>query len=76
MRTRMLFWLEVATAVMASALAILTMVSPDWVEALTDWSPDHGNGSTEVVIVLILFAIGLAFTLAARRAHRRLLAAT
>jgi hypothetical protein len=71
----MRFWLEAGLASTCGALAVLTLVWRDWIEGLTGFSPDHGNGSLEWVFV---GGLGLAFVasgLAARRDRRRIRAA-
>jgi len=72
---RMRFWLEAGLASTFGALAVLTLVLRDWIEALTGFSPDHGNGSLEWVLVggLALFFVTSGF--AAGREWRRIRAA-
>jgi hypothetical protein len=67
--------IETGIALAALALMVLTLVSREWIEFLTGWDPDGGNGSVEWLIVgaLALVAIGLGFR--ARTDWHRLAAA-
>ena len=61
---------ETAIALSASALGVLTIIWPDWIEALTGWDPDHHNGGLEWAIVAVLLVIAAAVGAAARRDWR------
>jgi hypothetical protein len=50
------------------------MFRRDWIEALTGWYLDHGNGSVEWLIVVAMLAAAIAIGIVARR-HRTLLTA-
>jgi hypothetical protein len=65
------FWFEAVTAAVGSILFVLTLITREWIEALTGWDPDGGNGSLELIIALALLAISAASILAARRDYRR-----
>ena len=69
LRTR--FWLEIALASLCLFLAMLTLISREWIEALTGWDPDHGNGSVEWAIVAVLLVAAVAVGGAARVEWRR-----
>jgi hypothetical protein len=58
---------ELAVAIAAGLLGLLTVFWHDWIEALTGWDPDHHSGSLEWLIVAALLAISLAVGLRARR---------
>jgi hypothetical protein len=58
---------ELAVAIGAGLLGIVTAFWHDWIEALTGWDPDHHSGSLEWLIVAALLAISLAVGLRARR---------
>jgi hypothetical protein len=66
--------LEMAVALCAGILGIVTIFWHDWIEALTGWDPDQHNGSAEWLIVAVLLAVAVAMALVARR-HWKLLAA-
>lgn len=66
-----LFWIETVAAIVGFALLVLTLVSREWVEELTGFEPDGGNGAFEVALPLVLFAIAAAASIAARREYRR-----
>ena len=66
--------LEVAVALCAGILGLLTIFWHDWIEALTGQDPDHHNGSAEWIVVMGLLAVAVAMGFAARR-HWKLLTA-
>ena len=63
---------ETVLAVISGALAMLTIVSRDWLEAF-GWEPDGGNGLFEWMIVAAL-ALGAVLLGLAARTHWRLAA--
>ena len=60
--------LEIAIALFAGALGVLTIFWHDWIEALTGWDPDQHNGAFEWLIVAVLLAIAAAVGVLARAA--------
>ena len=72
---RMRFWLEAGLASACGALAVLTLFLRDWIEALTGFNPDHGNGSLEWALVGGLALACVTSGIAARREWRRIRAA-
>ncbi|GAA0931257.1 hypothetical protein GCM10009554_15010 [Kribbella koreensis] len=64
-RTR--FWLQSGFSVAALLLAVVTLISREWIELLIGWDPDGGNGALEWAIVAVLSVAALCFGLAARR---------
>ena len=65
------FWIEAALAVVSGCLLLLTLVTREWIELLTGWDPDGGNGSVEWLIVLGLLAATATFGLLARAERAR-----
>jgi hypothetical protein len=65
------FWFEAVTGVIGLALFILTLFSREWIEELTGWDPDGGNGSLEIALAVGLLAISAVSMLAARRVYQR-----
>jgi hypothetical protein len=65
------FWWEIGLASVTGVLAVVTLFWHDWLEAF-GFDPDHGDGSFEwgLVVVLGLACVGLAA--AARMEWRRL----
>ena len=56
---------------MSGVLFVLTLVVPDWIEAVFRVDPDHSSGTLEWVIVAGLLVATLALSLLARREWRR-----
>jgi hypothetical protein len=71
---RIRIWSEVALAVVAAGLAILTLVSRDWIELIFGIDPDGGSGALEWAIVAGAAVGALALALIARWDWKRQLA--
>jgi len=52
-------------------LFLLTLVRPDWIEAVFEVEPDGGSGELEWVVVAVLLASTLAFAWLGWRERRR-----
>jgi hypothetical protein len=65
------FWIEAGLAVVSGCLLLLTLVSREWIEALTGWDPDRGSGSVEWLLVLALLAATATFGVMARAERAR-----
>ena len=65
------FWFEAITGAIGLGLFVLTLFTREWIEALTGWDPDGGNGSLELAFAFALLAISAVSMLAARRVYRR-----
>jgi hypothetical protein len=65
------FWFEAITGAVGLVLFIVTLFSREWIEELTGWDPDGGNGSLEWIIAVALLAVSAVSMLAARRVYRR-----
>jgi hypothetical protein len=70
LRTRLR--IEFGLAVASAALFAVTLVFPDWIEALTGLDPDAGSGAAELVVSTILLLGSASAATLARRDHRRL----
>ena len=69
---RVRFWVEAGLAALCGFLAILTLFSRDWIEALTGFDPDNHDGSFEWAIVAALFFVCILLSIAARADWHRL----
>ena len=65
------FWIEVALATFAAGLAILTVITREWIEVLFGVDPDHGSGALEWAIVAALFITSIVLALVARWERKR-----
>jgi DNA-binding NarL/FixJ family response regulator len=66
------FSVEAGLAALCGFLAVLTLLTCDWIEALTGFDPDRNNGSSEWTIVAALFLACILLSIAARADWRRL----
>jgi hypothetical protein len=64
--------LEMAGALCAGILGILTIFWPGWIEVLTGWDPGNHSGTVEWIVVVGLLVPAVTIGPAARR-HWRLL---
>ena len=54
-------------AIAALALALLTLVIPAWIEAITGWDPDRHSGGAEWLIASASVLCAASAAVAARR---------
>lgn len=64
--------LESALAVLALVLAVVTALSPAWIETLSGAAPEAGTGETGWWLVVVFVALALGAALLARRDLGRL----
>jgi hypothetical protein len=75
MRTiRRRYWFELCLAVLAGALAVLTLVNREWIEVAFGVDPDQGSGALEWGIVFALAGIAVISAFVARGERRRVAA--
>lgn len=73
---RIRFWIEVGLAVVAAALALLTLITREWIELLFGVDPDAGSGAFEWAIVVGLAVAAVALAFVARWERKRHIATT
>jgi hypothetical protein len=74
MRTiRRRYWFELGLAVLAGALAVLTLVNREWIEVVFGVDPDEGSGALEWGIVFALGGVALISAVVARAERRRVI---
>ena len=71
-RLRIRLRIEVVLAVISAALCVLTLVTPEWIEALTGLEPDSGSGALEWVVAGVFLVAAVVAAVLARRDYRRL----
>jgi hypothetical protein len=60
------FWIEAAIAIAGTALLVLTLVEPQWIERVFGVDPDAGSGALELAIsVGLILVAGISWLLAA-----------
>lgn len=45
----------------AFLLSVMTISDPEWIESVSGYDPDHGNGLLEVIILAVLIACCIGF---------------
>ncbi|HWD78054.1 MAG TPA: hypothetical protein VG497_04215 [Kribbella sp.] len=65
------FWWQAGFSAAALVLALLTLITREWIELLTGWDPDRGSGTLEWVTVAVLGVMGIALGAAARNEWHR-----
>jgi hypothetical protein len=64
-------WMESALAAVTSIALIVTLVWPEWIEAVLGVDPDGGDGSLEWAVVTMLAVASVSLSLAARAEWQR-----
>ncbi len=64
--------IEATLAGVGVALFLLTLVVPEWIEAVTGLEPDAGSGTLEFVIAAACLLAAVVSAVLARRDRRRL----
>ena len=68
LRTR--FWVEVSLASATTLLAVVMLISREWIEIVFGFDPDNGSGLVEWAIVISLALATVLFGLLARAEWR------
>ena len=70
--TKARMWIQAGLAAATGNLAVVTIISREWIEFVFGVDPDRGSGAMEWVVVAILAVATVGFTLAARAQWRRI----
>ena len=65
------FWAESLLALTTAILTALTLLDPEWIEAVFGVEPDAGSGALEWAIVAVSLVATLGFAALARAEWRR-----
>jgi hypothetical protein len=65
------FWAELTLAATSTALLLVTIVWPDWIELAFGADPDHGDGSVEWLVVGLALLVSAIFSTLAHAEWRR-----
>jgi hypothetical protein len=71
-RLRRRLRIEAVLAGISAALCVLTLVTPEWIEALTGLEPDSGSSALEWVLAGVFLVAAVVAAVLARRDYRRL----
>ena len=69
---RVQFWLEIGLAVATASLALLTVLTAEWIEVVFGLDPDGGSGRLEWGVVGALAVAAAGFALLARGSWARI----
>jgi hypothetical protein len=50
---RVRFWVEAVMATLSTILLIVTAMVPNWLESISQFDPDKGNGAFELAFVAV-----------------------
>jgi hypothetical protein len=67
---RLRFTLELLTAAVAIVFLVASLISPDWIERITDFAPDNDSGGFEWGLSLGAVAVFVVASWLARREWR------
>ena len=68
---RFRFWVEVTLGTLTGLLFVVTLVSREWIEAVSGVDPDGRDGSLEVAVLASLLVATVVFSVSARAEWRR-----
>jgi hypothetical protein len=68
---RFRFWVEVTLGTLTGLLFVVTLVSREWIEAVSGVDPDGGDGSLEVAVLASLLVATVVCSVSARAEWRR-----
>ena len=66
------FWIPAIALVIASAVALLSVIDPHWIESIFNTSPDEGSGESEWAITAVAVGIALVCLFVASWRWRRI----
>ena len=64
------FWVELVLASVTAGVAVVTLLSREWIELVFRVDPDNGDGSLEWVVVVLALTATFTFAALARAEWR------
>jgi hypothetical protein len=64
------FWVEAVVAALGAVLFVVTVFTREWIELLSGFDPDGGNGAAEFALAIGLLGAAAVSALSARRTFR------
>jgi hypothetical protein len=68
---RLRFWFESGLSAISGGLALVTLFSQDWIEAITGFDPDQHDGSVEWILVGLFIVLSIVLAMFGRKEWRR-----
>ncbi len=70
-RLPIIFWIEAALTLVNAGVLVLTIIEPDWIEAVFKVDPDAGSGAVEWAVMGLTVLLTIVFFALARAEWRR-----
>ena len=67
--------MQTVVAAISGSLSLITVLWPDWIEAVSGWDPDQHDGAVEWAIVATMLLVTIVMLAIADRSRRRVRAA-
>ena len=67
--------MQTVVAAISGSLSLITLLWPDWIEAVSGWDPDQYDGAVEWAIVATMLLVTIVALATGARSRRQLRAA-